>query len=318
MKTGEDEVCRGEAFAWVVRLQRGSATTADLDEFRRWTRQSRANAQAFAEARRLWTELGTAGHNVYARSPAQVRPGGVPIGRRALLGGSMAAAAAAAYAMVSPPMHLWPSITELLQADYRTATGEQRQLTLAEHVAIEMNTQTSIAVRTEADDVTRIELITGEGTMNSGARTLEVIAADGQARGTHAIFCVRRDDGRVRVTCLEGVVEVTWRQAARSLQARQQIAYSNDGLGTVASVDPEVVTAWRRGFLLFQDTPLVEAVAEINRYRRGRIVLMNAALGQRLINARMRIDQIDEIVAKLSTAFGASVTSLPGGLVVLS
>ena len=62
---------------------------------------------------------------------------------------------------------------------------------------------------------------------------------------------------------------------------------------------------------------LTEAIAEINRYRPGRIILTNAALGARIFNARFRIENIDGVVGQIQQVFGASATSLPGGIVLL-
>ena len=69
--------------------------------------------------------------------------------------------------------------------------------------------------------------------------------------------------------------------------------------------------------LVFRSTPLADAVAEINRYRSGRIFVTNAALGRRLFNARFPIANVDGVVAQIQQVFGASVTTLPGGIVLL-
>ena len=76
--------------------------------------------------------------------------------------------------------------------------------------------------------------------------------------------------------------------------------------------------AWRKGQLVFRQTPLAEVVGEINRYRSGRIMLMNDALGRRLVEARVTLDRIDDLIVLIREAYGARVTTLPGGVVVLS
>ena len=63
---------------------------------------------------------------------------------------------------------------------------------------------------------------------------------------------------------------------------------------------------------------MAKVVAEINRYRPGKIVLMDARLGERTVNARFRVQNVDEIMTLAQQVFGAKVTSLPGGLVILS
>jgi len=68
---------------------------------------------------------------------------------------------------------------------------------------------------------------------------------------------------------------------------------------------------------LFENAPLSEAIEEINRYRRGRIILMSGDVGQLPLNAAFRLDRLDEVVPKLASLFGLQVRRLPGGFVLL-
>jgi transmembrane sensor len=313
---------REEARAWVVRLIPGNATKADVDAFERWSAQDSRHARAFVDARRLWEASGSAGKNVLARDSAaglHVQANERSFHRRALLGGALATTAAAGYLLIRPPYDLWPSILDILEADYRTGKGEQRRLTLAD-ASIEMNTETSIVLRRPEGNggANRIELLGGEGAFTTGPHPFEVIAGNGRARASNANFIMRRDGDTVLVTCTSGAVQIVCGTVTASLGAQRQVSYSDRGMGPVAAVDPQVVTAWQRGFLIFHDVPLGEVIAEINRYRRGRIILANSALGRRLVNARFRLDKIDDVVTKVTNAFGATATSLPGGLVIVS
>jgi transmembrane sensor len=311
---------RREAVEWLLRVKPGAATLDDIAAFKAWCKRDSAHAVAFAQARRLWEALGPAAQGAFepdalehfttSRQPS--------LGRRALLGGALASSAlAACYVAIHPPLDLWPSLSEL-NADYRTATGERRQIALPNDIAIDMNTRTSIGVRRLADDLARIELIAGEGMITAGPHALEVVAAGGNARAANAVFNVRRDGDRVSVTCLEGEVMVGCRSASVSLAAQRQVSYSDLGLGLVARTDFAAVTSWREGFLVFQDTRLEDVIAEINRYRRGRIVVVGEQLGRQRVNGRFYLARLNEVVDKLRNAFGARVTNLPGGVVILS
>lgn len=319
--TAELSLLEREAQAWLVRFAAGEASAADLQELRRWSAQSPAHAAAFARASRLWQALGPAGAPLRRarRQPAVFAPASRRIGRRAALGGAFAAAAAA-YVAVRPPLSLWPSLSELA-ADYRTATGEQRRIAVGQDIALDLNTQTSIALRPSAGGSARIELIAGEAAISTLSRAsgrVAVLAAGGQAVAARARFNMRYDGTTVCVSCLEGEVRVEHRDAAVSLPADRQVSYSQQGLGQVSSIDSEVVTAWQDGVIVFRETPLAQAVEEINRYRKGRIVLANAELGRRLFNARFRIASIDGVVEQIREVFGAQLTTLPGGIVVMS
>jgi transmembrane sensor len=45
---------------------------------------------------------------------------------------------------------------------------------------------------------------------------------------------------------------------------------------------------------------------------------MNEALGRRLVEARIPLDHVDDVIALVREAYGAQVTALPGGVLVLS
>jgi transmembrane sensor len=236
----------------------------------------------------------------------------------------LAAAAAAAVLVVDPPLGLWPSWLEL-SADYRTATGEQRQITLAEDVSISLNTQTSIALRSAGGASDRIELIAGEAMVSTlpqpsrqTSRLFTVVAGNGQTAATgDARFNLRRSEGSVCVTCLQGDVSVQCGAAQLQLPAGRQVIYSARGIEPPVAADLAMVTAWQDGIVIFDATPLAEVVVEINRYRPGRIILANAALGQEKFSARFRIANIDRVLGQIEQVFGAKVTALPGGIMLL-
>jgi transmembrane sensor len=308
-----------EAQDWVVRFASGEATSDDLQEGKRWCEQSPAHAAAFARASRLWDGLGPgafAGQPHVGRRAALVR-----MTRRAVIGGAVAASAAGAAALVvRPPFALWPSWSELT-ADYRTATGEQRHITLAGRASIEMNTQTSIVVRRGTSAGGQIELVAGEAmiaTLPGASAPLTVTAGEGRAQASNARFNLRRDRAAACVTCLDGTVQVEYGTATLALQERQQITYDGRGLGKIAAVDPAVVTAWQDGMLIFHATPLRQVIEDVNRYRPGRIILMNEQLAARLFSADFHIRNVDAVIPQIQRLFGAKVTSLPGGIVLLS
>ena len=319
-----------EAHEWVMRFASGTASRADIEALRKWAARDPAHAEAFDRASRMWRALGPIGREMSAEAcvsgrgawtAASVRRPGV-LRRRAFLGGALAASAVGAVAMVAqPPLGLWPSWTELA-ADYRTETGERRQITLANSASIEMNTRTSIVMRPAGREASLIaELITGEAMVSAPLRAQEPFmmrVADGRIVASDARFNVRFEGREVCVTCLAGEVRVERREAGLRLPAGGQVFYSDQGIGPVVTADPAKVTAWQDGILIFESTPVAQVIAEINRYRPGKIILADEELGRRLFNARLRIENIGRVVGQLEQAFGARATTLPGGIVVLS
>jgi transmembrane sensor len=294
----------------------------DFEAAKRWRAQSPAHDAAFAEATQLWQDFGAAARGLVAEEGLPTwSPPPVQASRRALLGGAGALATAiAAYAVVDPPFGLWPALDEL-RADYRTTTGEQRHLALAGDVSVQMNTQTSIAIPSAAGNIDQVTLISGEASFampQRSARSLAVVADTGRTIANQARFDVRNVGASVCVTCFEGEVRVEQGTQAAAVGANRQLHYDRNGLREEATINPMDAAAWRDGVLIFRYTPLSDVVTEINRYRPGRVILMNAALGQKSVNGRFKIERIDEILSWIAQVYGANSRSLPGGLVLLS
>ncbi|GGF32208.1 sigma factor regulator VreR [Aliidongia dinghuensis] len=317
-----------EAYGWVVRFISGEAGPDDIEALKAWSAQSPAHAAAFDEASKVWQ----AAAPLRRRQPAVAKPdtfraversypsGRSHLGRRAFLGGALAASAAGAAAMaVHPPLGLWPSWSEFA-ADYRTGIGERRQIVLAGHVSIDMNTRTSVALRPAGGEVGQVELIAGEAMISAlpkASGSFAVFAGDGRAIAADARFNIRRDGGSVCVTCMQGQVRVEAGPMALPLSAGQQVVYAGSDIGTAIQVDSAVVAAWQDGIVIFDATPVAQVIEEVNRYRPGRVILTSAALGRERFSARFRIASIDGVVGQLEQVFHARATTLPGGIVLL-
>jgi transmembrane sensor len=322
----EENRLRTEAVEWVQLLDSGHVTLADIEALKAWRCRSAAHEEGFIEARRLWGEMAAAMRHMSEKGEiassslrrAKTRP--VLSRRMALRGGvAVAASVAGICATVRPPLGLWPSFAEL-SADYRTATGEQQRLALTDGVSVHLSTQTSIALRPEEGSGERLELVAGEAVFSAElhrGEPLTVLAGGGSITALSGNFDVRHTGASVCVTCIDGNVGVASRSQAAMLSRAQQISYDGHGLGTIALADVELVTAWRQGVLIFRMTPLSDVVDEINRYRWGRVLLVNKRLSNLPVSGRFRIDHVDEIIRRLNQVFGITSRYLPGGVVLL-
>ncbi|OYU88202.1 MAG: iron dicitrate transport regulator FecR [Bradyrhizobiaceae bacterium PARB1] len=324
-ENGQDDgdMVRQEAWNWVLRLTSGEATKADLSDLEKWCALSPRHADAFVEANGRWQSFGPALENMAHRKSAELsvvktksaRP---VLGRRAFLSGALAASVAGGvFIAVRPPLGLWPSATELA-ADYRTATGEQRRIALADTGTVEMNTRTSLNLNADPVGIDRIDLIAGEAAFSTRAKAVAVTAGKGRVTADAANFSVRCDGPDVSVTCVKGEIEVVLQGSAMTLRQNQQIAYAANGFGLLTDVEAAMVTGWRDGELYFRDVPLSHVIDEVNRYRVGHIFLMNGNLGQRRYTARFKLDRLETVVTQLEAAFGARVTKLPGAVIIIS
>ena len=293
-----------EARDWLVLLTSGRATVADARALREWCAQSAEHARAFEEAKALWHLLQPAAQGLQA-------PRG--FGRRAFLGGAIAASAA--FLLVRGTI---PGGFEGLGADYITEVGQQRRVEPAQGVSLELNTQTRINQRAVSDGVQGFELVSGEVEVQTARLPLAMQAGGGWLRASQARFNLRNIDQQVCVTCLDGAVEVDVEGRSLRLEPGQQVTYDARRVGSVQSVDTAAVMNWRQQVLVFNGATLSEMIDEINRYRPGMLLLLNRELGQRRVQARFSLDQLAGVAMLIRDAYGVKCTELPGGVVVLS
>ncbi len=317
---GPSAALQARAVELVQLLASGHATPADVAAANAFRAESPAHDAAFVAASRLWRQFAPAASQLRDRGMAPALPRKTsPLARRAFIGGGLAAASLAAAALVRPPLQLWPSFAELA-ADYRTDVGEQRLLAIHDDVAMRMNARTSVRMRDTDGGSDRLELISGQASFATTAaeRALTVLAGDGRATVKRGRFDLRCVDGEVRVTGIDGEVTVQRGGDTATIGAAGQVVYTSKTWGQTAAVDVGLVTAWEQGVLIFRMTPLAEVVEEINRYRFGRVVVLDGDLARKTVSGRFRIDHIDDIFLRLDQALGVKSRILPGGIVLLT
>ncbi|MCU1761407.1 FecR family protein [Pseudomonas sp. 14P_8.1_Bac3] len=294
-----------EARDWLVLLTSGRATVADARALREWCAQSAEHAQAFEQAKVLWQQLGRA-----LEQPRVPRH----LGRRAFLGGAIAASAA--FFLIRGTV---PGGFSGLGADYITEVGEQRRVDLEDGVSLELNTQTRINRRESAGGTRDLVLLSGEVEVQTRASVvLKMQAGTGWLSASQARFNLRNTDQNVCVTCLDGALQVDVLGRSIRLESGQQLTYGARQAGTPQAVDTSLVIAWRQQILVFKDATLATVIDEINRYRPGMLLLLNSELGKRKVQARFSLDQLAGVALMIRDAYGVKCTELPGGVVVLS
>lgn len=320
-----------QAHTWLRLMKSGSATPRDARQLKAWCATSECHLQAFRKAQRLWDEMLPAAQLVNATdgqlhqyrsmlAAKQSRDTGKRLSRRMFIGGAVAVSGAmASVVMVGPALGLMPSIAELVKSDYRTGVGEQKQLAIARAVSVEMNTRSSLSLLTSDGQTVGVHLLDGEIAVDSGARDkpFVVSALGGTTTGADAHFALRRIGDDVCVTCLKGFVMVSQAGKDIVLHASQQVTYGKNMIDAVKTVVSNDVTAWRTGMLRFQKTALEQVIAEINRYRPGKVVLMAKALQDKPVSGYFNIRDLNRAIAQIQRLFHLEVTTLPGGIVML-
>jgi transmembrane sensor len=285
-----------EASAWLARLHGPRGTEAEVP-LQDWLRGDPAHQEAFERATELWEILPGAA----AVATSQVRAS-----RRFA---PMAIAASILAVVVTGSMAVY-----LNQAPaFATDAGEQRTTTLDDGSRIALNTDSHVTVKFDGAS-RQITLDRGEvmfEVAHDAARPFVVTAGDERIKALGTSFVVRRDGERVRVTLLRGKVEVTRAgerpQLLAVLAPGERVSAAPQTAPVLDRPALDAVTAWRRGELLFRDTPLSEAVAEVNRYGQERVVVNDARLGALPISGVFSTDDSAEFAAAVAQLHGLRV-----------
>jgi transmembrane sensor len=146
-----------------------------------------------------------------------------------------------------------------------------------------------------------------------------------EIRALGTSFIVRLDDIEdLSVILVEGTISVTplaWNnemtaQGPQILTPGQRLIISHH----VPMLDrPDLlrITAWQRGRVEFEATPLGDAAAEMNRYNKSRITVKDADIARLRVGGVFRAGDSDEFVRVVTAAFGLRVDRF-GGDIVLS
>lgn len=311
-----------QARQWRVRLNSGKVSSRQAEEFRQWCTRSAEHAQAWKHSAQLWDDLTPNLQQILTQHPSLAVDARVTqqlrhrhrLQRRALLGAGMAASLSG-FLLIKPPLDLWPSLLES-GADFKTATGEQKKIVLGNVATVQLNTRTRLNWH-DSPEQSAVELLAGEAELDIH-RTLAVRAGQGVLQIEHARINLRwLSEQQVCVSCLRGQGSVQL-EKQYVFEQGEQLIYDAAGLVQRRPADLTQVSAWRQGMLSFADVPLHEVVAEINRYRPGKVIISNRALSQRQVRLVVPIDETDRALQMLGELYQAKLLHLPGDIVVIT
>ena len=265
---------RAQASQWFARLKSLPVSRGTLEDFFDWRRDP-ANAEAFAEAESLWHDAGRHGDSpaiLRLTAEAYARAGATPRPRRSMRS-LLAMGAGALFAML---VASWWIFHVDRPQQFATLTGEQRAVALSDGSQVRLDTQTRLNTQMK-DDARQIRLDQGQAMFevaHDRARPFRVKAGDVEVEATGTKFDVRFVDGVTRVSLFEGGVDI--REAGRDvihLSPGEMWSSKATHAARVSSLDVRRASAWTQGRLIFEATPLSEAIFEINRYTQNKVVL---------------------------------------------
>jgi transmembrane sensor len=207
-----------------------------------------------------------------------------------------------------------------LGADYVSAPGEIRTVTLADQSQVTLDADSAIAVDFSRGE-RHVQLRRGAGFFNvtHTGDPFVVDAEKGQARVLGTQFEVRLQPHGAQVTVLSGRVGVTANEQAgqQILTAGQQVAYGDGLAEKLHSVDSEAQLAWRQGWLNYYKATLAEVVLDLERYYPGRILLLNDELAARRVSGSFPSKDPQAVLSSLQGVLGFEQHSVLGHLIIL-
>ncbi|CAA2138392.1 FecR family protein [Methylobacterium bullatum] len=323
--SGDLAAVEREARAWIVRLTSGTATHADAEALTAWRARPEHDA-AFLAASKLWRQAGVALPKQVAPTLIRVAPRGISR-RRILRGAGLGIASASIAASGAAFLVNWPD----LSADFRTGTGEVRTVDLPGGVRIELDAETALDARTAEAGTLVLHAGAVAVTVPADARPIFLTVGPAHVAtrpGMATEFVVRCRPAKgltgwtggtdAELSCLSGSVEVIAEPGAPpTVLAAGQGVDTTRGAGGVHSIDTATTAAWRRGLLVFRDTPLSQVVDDLNRYRPGRIVLGSSAASIRRVTGIFHLSRPEEALTNIRTALALSEFRLSDRLVIL-
>ena len=256
------------AIAWQLCLDCGNGSEIEQAEFSKWYSASEEHARA-------WLQLGMLDHRFSsatapARNALLKARSGVQQVRK--IGGGLASIALVLGLTLFVGKDFLP--VDYWMADHRTATGEQRQLRLADGTLLNLNTHSAVDVRFD-QTTRRIILQEGEIMVQTGhgdPRPFIVQTRDGSLRALGTRFLVRREDDGTRLSVLQSRVAAHPENSVDEIiyNEGQQVLMHRDHLGQMLAVNAGA-DAWTRGMLVLDNVRLGDMVRELNRYHRGHL-----------------------------------------------
>ncbi len=300
-----------QALAWFARLQDSKTSQHDQAEFAGWLAASPAHQAAYEKVTQLWQSAALdAALSHYAVIPLLPKKRTLPFQRWA---------AAACIVLTSSWLLLASGLVDRWQADAVTATGEQRRIVLSDGSAATLNTNTALAFNFVGGQ-RGVKILKGEAYFEvepDKNRPFIVETEQGTVRVVGTRFNVKAGDA-AQVDVESGIVVCAGKHGeSRQLTAGQHTSIANQGVAAVTNIDAGRTFAWLNGRLVFQDRPLAEVIAELDRYHPGAIVITGTKLAKTRVTGNYKLEDTAAIVRALADIAGARVINLSPYLTVL-
>lgn len=299
MNSLRDPVSEQAAY-WFALLLDGSEGEEDRQKFAQWVAQDPAHAKAFADIERLWS--GSSSLDFTSSSH---------IGRRAMLGGSLAAILFAGG---------WGAYRYHPLADIRTQTGQRREISIPGKRGRSIIASNSILSFVSEGGMTGVEIHQGEAWFEheGGDGAFFVRAHNGTALSNGGTFDVAAYDGEVTTIAETNPLMVNVAGGRHTVAQGSAMIYDTGGvLASAHPVDVQSILAWRQGQLIFMGEPLEYVARVLERWQAGKIVIIGDGVAQRKVTMVVDLDRTYAVLPALADALSLQVNQFTDYLTVI-
>jgi transmembrane sensor len=315
-----------QASLWAAKLDGSTLSASDRAELDAWL-------AAAPQHRAMLSQYCQFSADLEQRLPALVISGAVKLPaeaverprrswRLAWAGLGLAAAAAVAIAV-------WPTRPMQQTESVATSVAQRKTLELSDGSRVELNARTSLLVELGAKE-RHVRMADGEAfftVAKDPSRPFIIDTPAGSVRVTGTVFNVHADTAaELKVTVVEGSVRVQPGVSAGGPSSEPAQLRAHDELTAVAghtvvhqlsTSDLENALAWREGYIVFEGTPLRDALARLSRYH-GRTITADPAIADQPIGGRFRLDDLDVFLQSIQDFLPVRVSTDSSGAIAVT
>jgi transmembrane sensor len=284
------------AAEYFERRRFGGWSDKDQAELDAWLAESFLHRAAYL---RVEGAFARAEHLValHPREFGQGAPGGVrKIVRHRFVLPFLAAASIALMAELAIPYVI--SLMQPPDRTYSTEVGGRTLLKFADGTVVDLNTDTAVRFRMTNEERT-VWLEKGEAwfhVSHNAANPFTVIIGKHRVTDLGTEFLVRRGADGMEIALLNGRATLSTEGAPIAV-----LAPGDDAIATPVSMSMNRKTpqeladelAWRRGALMFRSTRLADAVREVNRYNRTKIIIADPSVADMKFTGEIKNDNVE-------------------------
>lgn len=339
----ENPDVQAQAREWVIALDGERPSPAVLAELRAWVNRSPLHRQALEQAAAAWNSLDSLAKVLDQLPAGSASAAEGNASRSASSWWSPARAAFTTVAVLLVAVLAYRFLPDVLHPKvettrYATAVGEMKTLRLPDGSEVKLNTNS--AVRVSFPGKARILQLEGEAYFTvapDAQRPFVVYAGRYSVRALGTAFAVHALESGVDLTVTDGHVELasfreppvdvatsgvasTDRAETRVALLKGQHAHFDGDTKLIQTMDAQALEqrlSWRDGVLIFDNDPLSDIVAELNRYTNARIVISEPDLKELRLGGYFKVQDIGSILETLR-GYGLRVERINDNLIYLS